>query len=374
MRLAHAVLVTAAALLALASAWSASSADADTLTFGSSLSVPATLNTAEDLAYEGINIPFHVAHDGVDTLIWNAAQASGAPQAPQGGEVKLIRLEGCAEQPRGATAPLTEIRFQTLTPQPGGGYLVDLTTGAFQIPVCGAGGASGSTVTSYQPTNLCIAAGDYVGFHDEGGCVPAAGVPPYAAGVPYEVIGSVGGTTLDSFVGASTTNGNLLAPSVRTASNGFASNKGEELLLQAVLGTGPDAHTACPGGTEGTSGTSGAPTPSPGGSHAKLPPLHVGAQTDGINAHGVASIAVFCRQAAGCKGTLSLSLPGSGSHSKRPTASFNLKGGKTGHVPVKVGSAIVKAARRHRASGIRLNVVATLTGGKSFSQTIAVKL
>ena len=47
-------------------------------TFGSQLSVPATKDTAHDLAYTGADVPlpgsiFHVPHDGADTALWNAS-------------------------------------------------------------------------------------------------------------------------------------------------------------------------------------------------------------------------------------------------------------------------------------------------------------
>ena len=62
-----------------------------------------------------------------------------------------VGLEGCARQPAGAPAPLTQIHFQVLSPLPDGGAQVVLTSQAFEIPVCGAGGASGSTVSSLLP-------------------------------------------------------------------------------------------------------------------------------------------------------------------------------------------------------------------------------
>ncbi len=91
----------------------------------------------------------------------------------------------------GGPAPLTQIHFQDLVPQPGGGAQVNVTTQPFDIPVCGAGGASGSTVTSYEPTNFCVNQGDYVDFNDEGGFEPADPLA-YPSGVPYKVLGAVG--------------------------------------------------------------------------------------------------------------------------------------------------------------------------------------
>src|SRR5437763_9170762 len=107
-----AVLVAAVLLGALVPA-----AGAAVITFGSALGVPASKDTARDLAYSGADIAlpgsiFHIPHDGADTALWNAAQV-----APASGQVTSVRLEGCANQPAGAPAPLTQIHFQELAPQ-----------------------------------------------------------------------------------------------------------------------------------------------------------------------------------------------------------------------------------------------------------------
>lgn len=150
-------------------------ARAATLTFGSPLSVPATLDTATGLDYPGYGIPtisgseavvVHVNHDAADTALWNATLASGSPTAPASGQVLSVSLEGCAKPAPGGPAPLTQIHFQDLVPQAGGGAQVNVTTQPFVIPVCGVGGADGSTVTTYQPTNFCVSQGDFVDFND----------------------------------------------------------------------------------------------------------------------------------------------------------------------------------------------------------------
>src|SRR5271163_980732 len=151
-------------------------------TFGSPLSVPATLNTAVNLGYQGTNtaVPaspeapngvVHTYHYGADTALWNATQAAGSPQAPMTGQALKVSVEGCAQAAPGGPAPLTQIHLQDISPLPGGGAKVNLTSQAFSMPVCGQGGASGSTVTTYEPINLCVSAGDYVDFNDEGGYV-----------------------------------------------------------------------------------------------------------------------------------------------------------------------------------------------------------
>lgn len=361
-----------AAALALAAA---SAASAETLTFGSPLSVPATLNTAENLNYEGSNIAlpgsvFHMSHDGADTLLWNTIQPSGSPTAPSGGQVTSVSLEGCARQPAGAPAPLTQIHFQDVTPIPGGGARIVSTSQAFEIPVCGVNGASGSTVTTYAPFNFCVSQGDWVAFNDEGGFVPSeTGMPPYPAGVPYMVIGSVTGATMDSFIrNGGTTNGTTISPSDRTYHDGFASNSNEEVLLRSTLATGADASDSCPGGTK-----SSYKGPTSGYSQKPAPPMRVGPQTDGINHRRVVAIAIYCHQPAGCKGSLTVTPLARGRRAGVVKVAFSIPGSKTSHVPVHLPAAVVALARKRRPKGLPVSVTAT-TGSTTISQTINVRI
>lgn len=370
----HAVILLAslAVLWALSAPLTASGA---TLTFGSPLTAPATLDTAEDLNYEGSNVfdgpsVFHIHHDGADMALWNVELPAGAPAAPSGGQVTSVALKGCARRPEGAPEPLTQIHFQDLTPQPGGGAKIALTSQAFDIPVCGAGGAGGETVTTYAPFNFCVSQGDYVAFNDEGGFVPTEhGLPPYPAGVPYMVIGRSPGATMDSFIrNGGTNNGTTISPSDRTYHDGFASNPGEELLLQATLATGADASDSCPGGTK-----SAYKGPTSGYSQKPAPPLRVGPQTDGINHRRIVSIAVYCHQSAGCAGSLTLSPVGRGHRAALVRKSFSIAGGKTSHVAVRLPAAVVALARRRRPRSLPVAVTAT-TGATTVAQTVGVRI
>lgn len=337
---------------------------AATMTFGSPLSVPATEDTANNLNYTGTDVAlpgsvFHIPHDGADSALWNVQQAGGSPIAPAGGQVLSVSLEGCAVS--NGPPPLTQIHFQALSPLPGGGAKVELTSQAFEIPVCGAGGAGGSTVSTYLPTNLCVAQGDYVDFNDEGGFVgPQNGPPPYPAGVPYMVIGAVTGSTMDSFVRNNQVgNGATLSPTDTTNHDGFASNPGEELMLQATLATGPDATPLCPGGTRGV--------PAPGSSraahHHAFPALTIPTpQFDGMNARGVVQIAIYCHASAGsCTGIITLhSKPHRGSRSVWLGASrFAVPARGTGKVRVHL-SALARRMVRDATGGLGVDV--TLNG------------
>jgi hypothetical protein len=347
-------------------------ANAAVSTFGSPLSVAATLNTSENLNYSGTGINvlgevIKIGHDGADTALWNVTVPEGSPTAPAAGQVTKFSLEGCAQRPAGAPAPLTQIHFQDLAPQSGGGASVKSTSQSFEIPVCGENGASGSTVTSYVPVNFCVAQGDYVDFNDEGGFVPGenGGLSPYPAGVPYKVIGEVKEAVMDSFIrNGGTNNGQTFSPTDTSYHDGFATNRNEELLLQATLATGTDASSSC-GGTQVPQGT-GKPPPKP------LPPLRVGKQTDGINSHRIASVAIYCRPATGCRGQLVL-VAGTARQARTITTSFALPGGKTSHVSVHVPNALVKLARKHRRTGVPMKLTAVVEG-QTFTQTVTLRI
>jgi hypothetical protein len=351
-----ACLAAAGALLLSAAA----GAGAATVTFGSPLSVPATLNTATDLGYAGAGIPtilneksvvYHVNHDGADTALWNTALASGSPTAPASGQIVSVSLEGCAEPAPGGPPPLTQVHFQDLTPQAGGGAQANVTTQPFEIPVCGVGGADGSTVSTYQPTNFCVSQGDYVDFNDEGGFAPEDPLA-YPSGVPYQVIGSVQGSSMDSFIDNNGTgNGAVFSPGVTTYHNGFVANDNKELMLQATLATGPDATPLCPGGTKGE-GSTGPPAPSSGGSsHSKLPTVTVPKQDDGVNRRGLVEIALYCHAASTCTGTLAIRLtPRQGAHAAAiGESAFSVPSLHTAKVTVHLSSAVQRLL--HRLAG-----------------------
>ncbi len=337
-------------------------------TFGSPLSVPATLNTAENLAYTGTNtaVPpsreaptgnVHTYHYGADTALWNVALASGQPAAPATGQAVKVSLEGCAQPAANGLPPLTQIHFQDISPLPNGGARVNLTSQAFEIPVCGLSGASGSTVTTYEPTNLCVSEGDYVDLNEEGGFVEHA----YQSGVAYQVFGSVNGSTLDSFIkGNGTGNGARLSAQESSAMDGFASNPGEELMLQVRLGTGPDASHNCGGGTAGL------PPPPP-----PRPAIGIKAQTDGVNHSQIVSVAIYCGVSPRCSGLARLTAIGK--HAGYGHARFSVPGSTTAHVPIHVTSHMMALIHRNHGVSTVLSVVMTHPH-TTMSQIIDVKI
>jgi hypothetical protein len=329
---------------------------------GSPLSVPATLNTSENLGYQGTytevppspeapNGMFHTFHFGADTALWNATQASGLAQIPATGQALKVSLEGCAEAAQSGPAPLTQIHFQDISPLPGGGAKVNITSQGFEIPVCGQGGAGSSTVSTYEPVNLCVSAGDYVDFNDEGGYVENV----YRNGVPYRVLGAVSGSTTDSFLlDNGTGNGATLSPSLVNANYGFASNSNEELMMQVTLGTGSDATHICAGGTAGLP--------------PALAPVRVSPQTDGVNHERIVAVAVYCRVSPKCTGVATLTLGGKQSVGR---SSFSLTPNTTSHLPIRVSSKVIDMIRRYHGVTTTLTAV---VAGQTITQKINVKI
>jgi hypothetical protein len=344
------------------------SAHAAVTTFDSPLAAPPTLNTTENLGYAGTFTPaipspqvptglLHTYHYGADTAMWNTTVANGQASAPATGQAVKVSVEGCAQPAPGGPAPLTQVHFQSLSPLPGGGVRVDLTSQPFDLPVCGENGANSSTVSTYEPINLCVAKGGYVALNDEGGWVPYI----YQSGVPYQVIGSVPGSTMDSFLrGNGTNDGARLLFSDRTAMDGFSENPGEELAMQVTLGTGPDATHICPGGI--------------GGLGPALPDLHIRPQTDGVNRSQSASVAIYCRPAGGCRGTATLEPAGAPAGVAKRSyghANFSLPGGRTGHLKIRISSQLVKLLRKGHEVPVVLTAV---MGGVTFTETIALRI
>jgi hypothetical protein len=335
-------------------------AGAATEIFGSGLSAAATLNTAENLNYQGINtlVPvspeaidgiFHTFHFGADTALWSMSKQAIVPAS---GQILKVRLEGCARPAAGGPSPLTEVHFQDLSPLPGGGARVNLTSQGFEMPVCGHGG-SGSTVSTYEPVNLCVNRGDYVDFNDEGGYVENV----YRNGVPYEVLGAARGAITDSFIrNEGTGDGASLEASDVGAMEGFASNPNEELMMQMELGTGADARYVCPGGTKNAPPV--------------LPEIRVGPQTDGINRARIVEIAIYCRPASGCPGTATLTAD-KGAVRENDHVSFDLPGDSTGRVAVRVSPRLLSLI--HKDGGVATTLTAVV-GGQSFSGTIEIKI
>jgi hypothetical protein len=340
-----------------------STSGAQIMTFGSPLAKSATITTTDGLGYFGTYtyVPpsseaptgvVHTAHWGADTALWNVRLAGAQARAPATGQALKVRVEGCAVAAPGGPPPLRQIHLQDITPLPGGGARVNLTSQAFDLPVCGHGGASDSTISTYRPINLCVGAGNVVALNDDGGFVERF----YRAGVPYQVIGASAGSTLDSFIrDKGTGDGVTLAATDRRANDGFASNQNEEVMLQTTLGTRRDATHICAGGTAGEP--------------RALAPLRISPQTDGVNHSQVVAVAIYCRPAAGCSGTAMLGPTGREATYAR--ASFSLAGDTTSHLPLHISSRLMSRVRSHHGAAAVLTLA---SGSRTFTQAITIKI
>jgi hypothetical protein len=269
------VLVIALALVAAAAfvGISATRASADTVIFGSDLSAPATLDTANG-AYPGgrpgagSTVIAPNPHAAADTSVWNTA-GPATLSSPLNGQILSIQLEGCAREDMSAPmqtslgVPVNMIAFQTLNPS-GGNYTVatdigdDATGVDFTLPFCSessdvtAGQVNTSTVTTYTPLHVCLNQGSFVDFHDIGGFVPAQNGqgPWYPEGVPFDVLTSQAGAGIDSYIeDRASLPGDVFSPSDTSPTLGWGSQTGEQVQMEIVLATGGDEYRFCPGGT-----------------------------------------------------------------------------------------------------------------------------
>lgn len=363
------LLLGAAVLAAVLALLAPAVGQAKVTTIGSPLSVPATLNTSDNLSYPGVytqvppapdapNGVFHTSHYGADTVLWNFSQAGGETRVPATGQAKQIEVEGCAQRAPNGPLPLTTLHFQDLSAVPGGGAEVNITSQGFDLPVCGENGAGASTVTTFLPINLCVSAGDFVGLNDSGGYVPNV----YRSGVAYQILGAVTGATTDSFIkDQGTGNGALLSPSVTSAMDGFAVNRNEELLMRVTLATDGDATHICPGGK--------------GGLPPALAPIRVSPQTDGVNHSRIVAVAMFCRVSP-CNGVATLSANGAdtstyGREETYGRVGFSLQPNKTVHLAIRVKSKLVQKIRAKHGVSTTLTAV---VNGRTVTQRITVKI
>jgi hypothetical protein len=141
---------------------------------------------------------------------------------------KALRGPGQAAKPR------VLVHFQTLRPQPDGSVKVLLSSGETDWPLDG----DSQQITVIRPLNHCIYAGDYVAFNTWGGHEWRFG---QHGGVPLQIFSRRPGSQLAWYEKDQGTNNGAQFHS-------YAPREGRELLMQAVLATGPDATDICEGG------------------------------------------------------------------------------------------------------------------------------
>jgi hypothetical protein len=215
---------TAAALVALVPA----TGDAALVTFGSTLTAPANVSEARQ----------------ADTAYWQTTlPARRSARSPATGQVKSFKIKGIALSNPRAGVPGGETLFhvQVLRKRANGTYKILRTSQGFMLP---HRGADPQKITTYRPTNLCIAKGDVLAFNTVGGWDGiATGTGPYPMGTPLQIFSRVAGALVSEFTGAGkTNNGSILRP--RTSRG-----RDHELLMQQTVGTGRNGTGLCPGGT-----------------------------------------------------------------------------------------------------------------------------
>jgi hypothetical protein len=206
----------------------------------------AVMTLGSDLAKEANVFEAH----GADAAFWNTS-IDGSPGAmPADGQVTFIRVKGSVvDDPRhrrySGTKPLDpQFHFQVLHPISGGRQMrVMLSSAPFRLPVTidGAGDADTQQISGYKPVNLCVEKGDYVDFNDIGGHEWSWPERSTIDGMHVQVFSR----TPNSIVGFYSKNNGTNINSEWTPDT---FNRGQELLMQTKLVTGPDASDICPGG------------------------------------------------------------------------------------------------------------------------------
>ncbi len=169
-------------------------------------------------------------------------------------------------------------------------------------------------------------------------------------------MGRAAGSTMDSFIrDKGTGNGAVLSPADVTPDDGFAANSGEELLMQVVLGTGPDARYVCPGGSRDK-----APT---------LRPAKINGHSYHVSKARIVKLGLYCRGPEPCQGEVAIGLTG------QPNVfghtAVNLPGGHTTSIAVRVSPALVAAIHKHHS----VETLVSLTlGATVVSQNVAMKV
>jgi hypothetical protein len=270
------------ALLA-ALALTPASAQAAVSDFGSDLSLPAT-----------------AAHNsGPDISYWNVGTASGLGSyvAPAEGQVTHVKLKGAlVPNPRLRNSDEERIaqiiHFQVLR-DTGDGRLkvVSLSTGHLNMPLSDS---PEQVVTTYEPVNLCVQAGDHVAFntigaHEYRRDAGAAGGPQ---GAEYQVFGIAPNMATQFY---SKDNGLNEGTKITPSPNDVLFR--HELLMRTTLATGPDATDICPGGYAQHVFRGADINPPP-----KVSPIVVRTKDK------VARVRIFCHgeNYGGCVGTLTL--------------------------------------------------------------------
>lgn len=220
-----------ASIVLLALAMAAGTAHAAVFSVGSRLTKPANLVEAH----------------GADALFFDTSADGLSGAMPADGQVTLVRVKGSVvDNPSRRTnphPPNPTFHFQVLRPLAGFQMRVALSSAPFKLPIVtvtrtGALLGNPQAINSYAPVNMCVHKGDFLDFNDIGGSEWSWGG---LDGMHVRVFSGAPSSVTGFFSKAGGTNiGSQWVPQ--------AFKRGEELLMQARLGTGPNATDFCPGG------------------------------------------------------------------------------------------------------------------------------
>jgi hypothetical protein len=212
-----------------------------TWTLGSTLASPAdtTESSSQDEDFWPLVFQYCHEHPADPVCRHHTRQVPPTSEAsmPADGQILTIRLKGVAV-PSGQTGdpgPLTQIHFSDLRPQSDGSVKVIVTSQPFNVPTTG----DSNQISTYEPTNFCVQAGDILALSTEGGFDPTF----YPQGVPFRLFGHVTGSQTAYF----TLHNGVMNGAQFTG----APISDAEILMQWDLGTGSHATRLCPGGTAG---------------------------------------------------------------------------------------------------------------------------
>jgi len=347
---------TAGGFLALALA--PASSNAAVIPFGSDLAAPANLVEARQ----------------ADTAYWQTTFADGrSPVVQADGQIRSVQIKGIAlaNPVEGVPGGETMFHVQVMAPRADGTFQIRNpggTSGAFYLP---PRSANPQAITTYQPENLCVRAGDVVVFNTVGGWDGISDqTGPYRGGTPLQIFSRVPGAMVSEFMSANmTNNGDIVTPKPLPS---------HELLMRVTLGTAEHATALCPGGLIGA-----APPPPPSQSQspaalAAAPRIQKATLPAGqkvtVSKKGKLSVSLFCLPGSSrCAGTLRVMTRGSKPKSLG-SGRFAIAPKRTGHATIflnRTGRRLF--ARAKGKLGVKL-VAETRPGGASRRSTLSTTL
>ncbi len=290
--------------------------------------------TAHADAYLGSTMLLSHAPDAsepvsVDSVFWLTALANDRPGlqrylVTQPGQILQFEVRGYS----GGSTP-APIHFQDLRPSSAGTLSIVASSQAYPLPTIDG-------VWSFDPTNFCVQAGDYLGFNEE-------------AGIPVNVFGAIPGSTTAEFSSHNgTMNGDAVTPTPLP---------NVELLMSGYEGTGPHASPLC-GGIQGIE-------------------LHVQAQAARVGTAGSVTLPLACTGPLGCQGTLALSATEAATR-RRPAesvviaqASFSVGTHAGRDLSLTVTAVGLRLLRNHHG---KLAATALATLGSAAADTVSSRL